>query len=157
MKKLLISSLVLASVLWCSQVNASHALCKDEAQNPIPCEKDGGGGGIGAGSCNGAYRGICRSNYSNYYGTECYVSWCEAEPASGSACTTDTRPECYIGKDRNDDPSYVEVNVCLDFYSEFPEVAPFQRVRLARKHVGTTNAGSPVGTAEGHAAPSPGS
>ena len=45
----------------------------------------------------------------------------------------------------------------LDFYSEFPEVAPFQRVRLARKHVGTTNAGSPVGTAEGHAAPSPGS
>jgi hypothetical protein len=119
MKKLLIAPLVLASVLWCPQVNASHALCKDEAENPkppaqtpTPGEPAGGGGGIGAGSCNGAYRGICRSNYSNYYGTECYVSWCEAEPASGSACTTDTRPECYIGKDRNDDPSYVEVNVC---------------------------------------------
>lgn len=112
MRKLLIASSMLAAVLWSSTGSAGHHLCEDEGGNPIPCQKDGGGGGIGAGSCDGAHRGNCRSMYCNYYGTECYVSWCEADPAAGSACTTDTRPECYIGQDDNGDPSYVEVNVC---------------------------------------------
>jgi hypothetical protein len=79
----------------------------------IPFNQDpGGGGGIGSGSCLNAQRGICLGQYANYHGVECPVQWCEPDPASGSACTTDTRPECYIGTDRNGEDSYVEVNVC---------------------------------------------
>ncbi len=89
--------------------------CQDEYGNPAPCQQDpggGGGGGIGPGSCLNAYRGVCRGQESHYYGVECLVKWCEADPASGGACATDTRPECYIGTDRNGEDRYVEVNVC---------------------------------------------
>jgi hypothetical protein len=47
--------------------------------------------------------------------------------------------------------------VSLVFQSDFTEVAPFQWVLLARERVGTTDARSPVGAAEVHATPFPGS
>jgi hypothetical protein len=58
--------------------------------------------------------GNCEYYACPYSGIDCTCSYCKADPTSSKKCLTEVNPQqCFIGKDRNGNASWVEGNACV--------------------------------------------
>ena len=116
MAKTTIAGLLLVMLLvggW----TAEAAVCKDENGNPIPCEQDPGGGGIGGDPCSISQKGACRymTIYPGPY--PCTAGSCMPDPAAPQKCAGFNTQSCQIGTDAQGKPIMVMINDCTYCYN----------------------------------------